>query len=153
MQASTQRVRTVEGRLLMGDFAERDYQCRVHPTVGPPVTCTFGEAHKEAVLRALLKLVRITGEATERGGRVTRLRISDIEALQEDDGAAELGASTMGFEETLTSEELAARQGVGPVTDFDALWGDFWPEDESVDDFVAAVREWRRDDPARRRLP
>ncbi|HET8629035.1 MAG TPA: hypothetical protein VFL91_16560 [Thermomicrobiales bacterium] len=43
-------------------------------------------------------------------------------------------------------ETLAAQQGVGPVTDFDALFGDFWPEDESVDDFIAAVREWRRED-------
>ena len=23
--------------------------------------------------------------------------------------------------------------------------GDVWPEDENVDDFIAAVREWRRD--------
>ena len=28
------------------------------------------------------------------------------------------------------------------------LWGDFWPEDESVDDFIHAVRRWRRKDPA-----
>ncbi len=26
------------------------------------------------------------------------------------------------------------------------LWGDFWPEDESVDDFVSTVRRWRRED-------
>jgi len=26
------------------------------------------------------------------------------------------------------------------------LWGDFWPEDESVDDFIHAVRHWRRED-------
>jgi hypothetical protein len=43
-------------------------------------------------------------------------------------------------------ETLAARQGAGPATDFDALFGDFWPEDEAVDDFVTAVREWRRED-------
>lgn len=42
-------------------------------------------------------------------------------------------------------ETLAARQGAGPVTDFDALFGDFWPEGEVVDDFVAAVRAWRRE--------
>ena len=40
---------------------------------------------------------------------------------------------------------LAERQGVQPVEDFDALLGG-WPEDEPVDDFVAAVREWRRQD-------
>ena len=40
---------------------------------------------------------------------------------------------------------LAARQGVGPVTDFDALLGDFWPEDEPAYEFVATIRQWRRE--------
>jgi len=38
---------------------------------------------------------------------------------------------------------LAEHQGVQPITDLDALAGG-WPEDEPVDDFIAAVREWRR---------
>lgn len=42
-------------------------------------------------------------------------------------------------------EELAAQQGVKPVKDFDALLGDFWPEDETADQFIAAVRHWRRE--------
>jgi len=40
---------------------------------------------------------------------------------------------------------LAAEQGVTPIADFDALLGDFWPEEESADEFIAAVREWRRE--------
>ncbi len=40
---------------------------------------------------------------------------------------------------------LAAQQGVSPVTNFDDLLGDFWPEDETADEFIAAVRQWRRD--------
>ncbi len=40
-------------------------------------------------------------------------------------------------------EELAAEQGVQPMTDL--LKADFWPEDESVDDFVRTIRERRRD--------
>lgn len=42
-------------------------------------------------------------------------------------------------------EELAARQGVSPVADVDDLLGDFWPEEESADEFIAAVRRWRRE--------
>ena len=42
-------------------------------------------------------------------------------------------------------QTLAARQGVHPVTNFDDLLGDFWPEDETADEFVAAVRQWRRE--------
>ena len=38
---------------------------------------------------------------------------------------------------------LAKHQGVQPVTDFDSLLGG-WPEDEPVDDFLAAVRDWRQ---------
>ena len=47
-------------------------------------------------------------------------------------------------------ERLAAEQGVRPVTDFESLRADFWPEDESVDDFVRTVRERRRDSGSRR---
>lgn len=38
----------------------------------------------------------------------------------------------------------ADEQGVKPLTreDLDAMRG-VWPEDESIDDFIAAVRQWR----------
>jgi hypothetical protein len=41
-------------------------------------------------------------------------------------------------------ERLAVAQQVQPITDFDSLKADYWPEDESVDDFVRSVRERRR---------
>lgn len=40
-------------------------------------------------------------------------------------------------------DELMIEQGVTPVSDARELLGDFWPDEESVDDFIAAVREWR----------
>jgi hypothetical protein len=43
---------------------------------------------------------------------------------------------------------LAEQQGVQPVDDFSPLLGG-WPEDEPIDDFLAAVREWRRQNPAK----
>lgn len=53
------------------------------------------------------------------------------------------------FEEGLSSERLRSlieEQGIKPITpDQLHAMGDFWPEDESIDDFIAAVREWRRD--------
>ena len=42
---------------------------------------------------------------------------------------------------------LAERQGIYPVTDFDTLLGG-WPADESTDDFLTALREWRRQNQA-----
>jgi len=40
--------------------------------------------------------------------------------------------------------ELARQQGVKPVRSIEDLQGDFWPEEESVDDFLAWVREIRQ---------
>jgi hypothetical protein len=47
------------------------------------------------------------------------------------------------FDASPTLEELIAQQGKGPVTDLAALHGDFWPEDERIEDFLAALHEWR----------
>jgi hypothetical protein len=44
-------------------------------------------------------------------------------------------------------EELIAAQGTTPILDArEELFGKAWPEDESIDDFLSALREWRRPD-------
>ena len=40
-------------------------------------------------------------------------------------------------------EQLAAEQGTGPIKDVSLLHGNFWPEDESIEDFLAALYGWR----------
>ena len=48
-------------------------------------------------------------------------------------------------------EQLMAEQGTGLVTDASILHGDFWPEEESIEDFLDTLHEWRghqRTDPA-----
>lgn len=40
-------------------------------------------------------------------------------------------------------DELMADQGTGPVTDVAVLRGDFWPEEESIEDFLEALHRWR----------
>ena len=50
-----------------------------------------------------------------------------------------------------TVDELIAHQRVAFPRDPKDLLGDFWPEEESIDDFLAALRDWRghtRTDPA-----
>ena len=50
-----------------------------------------------------------------------------------------------------TVDELIAEQGVVFPRDPRDLLGDFWPEQESMDDFLSAMREWRghtKTDPA-----
>jgi hypothetical protein len=40
---------------------------------------------------------------------------------------------------------LAAQYGVSAASNFDNLLGDFWPEEESADQFITIIREWRRE--------
>ncbi|MGA2598200.1 MAG: hypothetical protein ABSH09_14565 [Bryobacteraceae bacterium] len=50
-----------------------------------------------------------------------------------------------------TVDELIADQRIAFPRDPRDLLGDFWPEEESIDDFLAALREWRghaKTDPA-----
>jgi hypothetical protein len=50
-------------------------------------------------------------------------------------------------------QRLIVTQGVRPLTldDLHAM-DDLWPEDESVDGFISAVRQWRREGKERRRM-
>jgi hypothetical protein len=47
------------------------------------------------------------------------------------------------FEANPTLDELIAQQDKGPITDMRIFHGNFWPEDEPMEDFFAALREWR----------
>jgi hypothetical protein len=40
-------------------------------------------------------------------------------------------------------EELVAEQGTRFRSDPAELLGDFWPEEESIEDFLKALHEWR----------
>lgn len=46
------------------------------------------------------------------------------------------------FEANPTLEELLEQQGKGPVSDLSIFQGG-WPDDEPIEDFLAALREWR----------
>jgi hypothetical protein len=48
-------------------------------------------------------------------------------------------------------EQLMAEQGTGPIVDVSVLHGDFWPEDETIEEFLEILRDWRspsQNDPA-----
>jgi hypothetical protein len=48
-------------------------------------------------------------------------------------------------------EALVAQQGVKPIANPEDLYADFWPADETADDFIQAVRQWRREESKRGR--
>ncbi|RLB95280.1 MAG: hypothetical protein DRH50_04645 [Deltaproteobacteria bacterium] len=146
-------IRTIEGRLLMADFKEHGTRCRVHPSVGDPVLCLFNEEQKEEVLENILYYVKVIGEAKEDPvtGKITSIKLHDIERLEdrEDEGVDLLPKGSplpMAFWQSPSIEELAAAQGVQPISNFENILGDFWPEDESVEEFIACVDHWRDDD-------
>jgi hypothetical protein len=47
------------------------------------------------------------------------------------------------FDADPSLDEIIAQQGKGPIGDLSVLHGDFWPEEESIEDFLAALHEWR----------
>lgn len=49
------------------------------------------------------------------------------------------------FDSLSDIEALARKQGVSSNVKFEDLLGDFWPEDQSVEDFLAARERWRRE--------
>ncbi len=129
--------RTVRGRLLMADFKEAGLRCRVHPAAGPAVDCTFDESLKEAILRALTQHVAVTGEAEvdPDTGRIRTLAIEELEVV----AFASPGGIGGDFWQPTSVAELAARQGVAPVSDLAALRADFWPADMTADEFLALI--------------
>jgi hypothetical protein len=65
----------------------------------------------------------------------------------------EIPSSADDFYATADIETLAKQQGVGPLDFAKARQlGKFWPEDESIDEFIATVRRWR-DEGGDRKLP
>lgn len=53
--------------------------------------------------------------------------------------------SDVAFWHRVSLTALAEKQGVQPVKDFNTLLNG-WPQDESVDDFITTLRQWRQQD-------
>ena len=92
----------------------------------------------------------IVGRGATEDAALEDARMALESILEAGDGEAAYGAedpegALSPFDSPLDLEALASEQGVGPADDFDALLGDFWPEDEDADEFIATLREWRRD--------
>ena len=58
----------------------------------------------------------------------------------------EKGNSTHNFYTHISLEELAEQQGVKAVADPSTLTGDFWPEDETTEEVIATLRQWRKEE-------
>jgi hypothetical protein len=124
----------IEGKLEMADFKEANHACRIHPSIGLPVQCSFEPSQADEVYQALRRPVRVTGVArvNPHSGRIEEIKIEKIELLDE----LMLGARN--FVAGYSLEQLAEMQGVRPLTRPDDLAGG-WPADENVDEFIDAT--------------
>lgn len=43
-------------------------------------------------------------------------------------------------------DQLAIEQGVPECCSLESLKGNFWPEDEDIDEFIATIRRWRQEE-------
>jgi hypothetical protein len=75
------------------------------------------------------------------GCKNVEFQVLDHDVQEEERGEK----GTVFFEGKTDLHILAAQQGVSAVSDFDSLLGDFWPEEGCADQFIATVREWRRE--------
>ncbi len=125
----------VEGRLLMADFAATREEARIHRPLEPPVRCVFGPELEELVLRLLRRYVRATGWAElDDAGNVRALELETLEDAELDGGRSFWDLPTLG--------ELAEEQRVEPVERLEDLADGTWPEDESVDEFLAVIESY-----------
>lgn len=92
----------------------------------------LGEEHAS---RALIYLRRLLTDEDAAGAATAAL----ARRMQ----APAVGGALFLAQPSRTLPALAAEQGVRPVSNFDDLLGDFWPEGETADEFIAAVRRWR----------
>ena len=70
--------------------------------------------------------------------------MADVNRKQEDRGPEKPPASVpYACSGHPSFEQLMAEQGTGPITDVSVLHGDFWPEEESIEEFLETLYEWR----------
>jgi hypothetical protein len=66
--------------------------------------------------------------------------VAELNRQRRESAEAERSKSTAGHPSV---EQLVAEQGTGPITDVSVLHGDFWAEEESIEEFLEALHEWR----------
>ena len=145
MKKYEQRWVVIEGRLLMADVKEESLRCRLHPSTGIPIICTFEEATAEQIIRNLRNFVQARGEATfdPSTNRIASLVIRDLEPISELSPVELLPVPPSTFWRVRTFDELALEQSVYPIEDWGKLTRQ-WPEDADFELFMEAVKSSRK---------
>lgn len=128
----------LEGRLEMTDFKPGDFKCRIAPTFGSAVYCTFDPALADDVYANTRRIVHADGiaEISSQTGKMESVHIQSVRPL--DPLSMDRGSFFSGW----TFDQLASLQSVEPIADVRVLAGG-WPEDDDVDAFIEEVYRQR----------
>ena len=137
---------SVEGRLLMADVKEDSLRCRIHPSSGMPVLCTYDESLVPQIMVNLRRFVKARGEASRDPitSKIRALHVYDLESIE---GVVQEAITILppsAFWEAKDFDELATEQAVYPIDDLNKIFGGF-PEDADFEAFLAAIRSARED--------
>jgi hypothetical protein len=124
----------VDGVLEMAGFKPSDQKCRIHPTLGPTINCTFSSNLADLIYAVLRKAARIEGSATinVHTGKTESVHITAVTPL--DPLTVDAGAFFAGWD----FSQLAHLQAVDPLKDASVLAGG-WPKDEDPDEILAEI--------------
>lgn len=139
-----QTLLTVEGRLLMADVKEDALRCRLHPSSGFPIPCSYDESLVPQVVNNLRRFVRATGEAQRDAvtHRIHSLTLYDLEPMEPILQTIPTIMPTSEFWEAKEFNQLALEQGIYPIDDLNKILGGF-PEDADFDSFYKSVMSSR----------
>lgn len=135
-----------EGRLLMADVKEGALHCRLHPSAGDPILCTFTEDLTPLILRYMRQFVQVRGEASVDPVtmRLQSMTIRDLEIVEQPSNLLISTAPLSGFWKAKTFNELATEQAVYPVEDLTKLSSDSI-DDAEFEKFFAVISEAHKD--------
>jgi hypothetical protein len=100
--------------------------------------CHFRNEHLDQLPDAWMRTVRVTGRAIMQEAKEYILEVESLVILDSDLPEHAIASETAPFWESLSLDELAQRQGVGPVTDLDEISA-LWPVDDDPDELVEHV--------------
>ena len=94
------------------------------------------------------EFLKLRQDATETGARQSSeaVHMSLYDAYASPQSERRRTASPLDFGSLPDLETLAKMQGVPPIKDINDLATDDWPEDESVEDFIASATEGRHEE-------
>lgn len=108
--------------------------------------CFFKSEHRDILPEAWMSKVQITGRTFEEEGKERSIEVDSIFVIEDEMSEGNEQGEGRSFWQSASLEELAEEQGVGIVSDLNAL-ADLWPADDDPDalmEFVLHERSERR---------